>query len=53
MSKKRKKTKASSYDHMMGSPMDVANHPTNNLPDPAGGMFNPTVMASGGQLPPE
>lgn len=52
MSKKRKK-KAASYDHMMGSPMDVSNHPVNNLPDPTGGMFNPQAMASGGQLPPE
>lgn len=43
MAKKRKKVKAkASMDSSFpgqGSPMDVQNHPLNNLPDPSGGAF--------------
>jgi hypothetical protein len=36
LSNKKSKTKdaVESYQHMMGSPMDEADHPANNLPTP-------------------
>lgn len=40
MKRKHPKGKKQSYDHMMGSPMDVADHPVSNLPTPSGGAFN-------------
>lgn len=40
MKKKHKGKTKQSYDHMMGSPMDAADHPVTNLPTPQGGAFN-------------
>lgn len=38
---------------VMASPMDVADHPVHNLPNPAGGLFNPAqLMAPGAPLAP-
>jgi hypothetical protein len=41
LSQKKSKAKqaAQSYQHLMGSPMDVADHPVNSVPDPQGGAF--------------
>lgn len=30
-----------------GTPMDMANHPLNNLPDPSAGVTNPMAAMSG------
>lgn len=33
--------KSSQYDHMLGNPLDPANHPSTNIPAPSqGAMFN-------------
>lgn len=48
---KKKKKKVDSYDHMQGSPMDVANHPAMSLPDPAGGAMGGPGMGMGGGMP--
>ena len=49
--KKKNKKKVDSYDHMQGSPMDVANHPAMSLPDPAGGAMGGPGMGMGGGMP--
>lgn len=43
--KEKKKSEKSSvkndnYQSLMGSPMDVADHPANNVPHPFGGAFS-------------
>lgn len=37
--KKATSSKPSSYDSMMGSPMEANKHPVSNIPDPTGGAF--------------
>lgn len=46
MAKKKhsKKSKSQSYENMQGSPMDVADHPVNNVPDPVGGLHQGTGL---------
>lgn len=51
MAKKRKHASGHSVAKefpSQASPMDVVNHPVRNLPDPTGGMFNPTQAAMPG-----
>lgn len=56
MSKKRKKTKSHTVAPefpSQGTPMDVASHPLNNLPAPAGGAMSGQVLPGAPMLPGE
>lgn len=44
----RAKSAALSYQRLMGSPMDVADHPVHNLPNPAGGLFDGAQLMTPG-----
>jgi hypothetical protein len=51
--KSKKKSPAQSYDNMMGSPMDQADHPVTNMPAPQGGSLDGVAPPGlGSAMPP-